>query len=153
MTLTRANIESMLIRRLGKSYDFIGLDGHTVDGSNEDMNDPIGYALRQLGYSVSDPTSISDADVAQLAVEHYDAALDLAELRGLQTWLGNNTLVSFRLGPRSEELSDLITVTEKRAVRLQAALEKTPYGSGVSWSLGTLTLDFAQHMDDTAPTS
>ena len=63
MALTRANTEAILIRRLGGIFEAVGLDGATADGSNEDLNDPIGWALRQLG-KPPDPTAVSDADVA-----------------------------------------------------------------------------------------
>lgn len=45
MALTRANVEAILIRRLGGIFEAVGLDGATADGSNEDLNDPIGWAL------------------------------------------------------------------------------------------------------------
>ena len=53
MAHTRASIEAILIRRCGRMLAATELDGSTIDGSNADLNDPIGWAIRQLGGAVA----------------------------------------------------------------------------------------------------
>ena len=147
MAITRANVESMLIRRVGQLFSLIGLDGTTVDGTNVDLNDPIASALLRLDYAVADITVVADIDLAAVSTDDYQAVLDLAELRALESWLGNNTLVNFRLGPRSESFSDLLKTTEARVARLK---EYIPVRYGLeetSLTIGRIHYDFAQHYE------
>jgi hypothetical protein len=102
---TRAQVEALLIRRTGKLLLKVGLDGTTVNGSNGDLNDPIGWGLRKLGVTPANPVAVADGDVAQ--VTRLDALLDLAELRTLENILGNLDLVTAEVGPRKEEFNDL----------------------------------------------
>ena len=149
MTLTRANVEVMLISRVGKLFDLISLDGTTVDGTNVDLNDPIASALLRLDYAVASIVLVSDADIASVSTDDYQAVLDLAELRALENWLGNNTLVNFRLGPRSESFSDLLKTTEARVARLKEFIP-VRYGlEETSLSMGRLHYDFAEHYETT----
>lgn len=147
MTLTRANVEVMLISRVGKLFSLISLDGTTVNGTNPDLNDPIAAALLRLDYAVTDITTVADSDIASVSTNDYQPLLDLAELRALENWLGNNTLVNFRLGPRSESFSDLLKTAEARVKRLQEFIP-TRYGlEETSLSMGRLHYDFAEHYE------
>lgn len=128
MALTRANVESLLIRRVGLLFTELSLDGTTVAGSNADLNDPIGYAIRQCGQTVDDPTVVDDADVAR--VSDTDKLLDIAELRALETaHTAAVGMVTIAVGPRREHLSDMATRLEDLVKRKQET-NAAVYGSG-----------------------
>lgn len=148
MSLTRANVETILVKRCGSLLTAAGLDGSTIDGTNEDANDPIGYALRQLSYTVDDITAVDDADVSSVSTSNYDKLLDLAELRMLENIQGNLDEVDITLGPRKEALGQLPARLEKRIERLEDKLKKR-YGIGAATlTAGTIMLDFAEHNED-----
>jgi hypothetical protein len=149
MSLTRANVESILVKRCGRLLTAADLDGSTVDGTNADLNDPIGWAVRQAGYTVTDITAVADADLASVATTNYDELLDLAELRALETILGNLDDVNIKIGPRSEDLSDLARQVEKR-LELQRKKVELEYGYGVgTLEAGVITLEIAEHYEGT----
>jgi len=148
MSLTRANVETILISRVGTLFDKAGMDGTTVDGSNTDLNDPIGYALRKLSYTVADPTSVADGDVDDVSSADYDALFDVAEVRALENGhLALLTIVSITVGPRKQEFSDMAkalgaTIAAKRA-RIDAE-----YGLGSQGlEAGVIHLDFQEKGD------
>jgi len=148
MTVTRDNIERILVARCGYLMNAAGLDGSTDDGTNTDLNDPIGYALRKAGYTVDNLGSVDDDDLSGVDVEDYDQVFDLAELRTLENILGNLDDVDIKLGPRSESLSQLSEMLDTRVMRLQAKIERQ-YGVGLSTlEAGVITLDFADHNED-----
>jgi len=64
MTITRANVESILIKRVGKLMTAADMDGSTVGGTNADLNDPIGRALRRIGYTTASIIAVADVDIA-----------------------------------------------------------------------------------------
>lgn len=143
MSLTRRAVESILLRRIGKTFDAVGLDGQTV-GGNSDLSDPIAWAIRQLGGSVADPVDVSDADVATAEGEGVDALLDYAELRALQTAVQACDLVDISVGPRRESLGQLRdginTAIARKAKDIEAA-----YGGGLPVALtGVVTSNFQQ---------
>jgi hypothetical protein len=123
-----------------------GLDGVTVDGTNQDLVDPIADALRRLGAAPADLSTVGDADLAGLDASRLPALLDLAELRALETVLGNLTAVDLRLGPRDEKFSQLPARLETRIARLQRKVESEHGISSVS--SGVISLDFAEHNED-----
>lgn len=102
---TRSQVEKLLLQRTGQLLTKVGLDGTTSDGTNENLADPIGWALSKLSAPPADPTEPIDAEVA--AVGNLYALLDLAELRTLENILGNMDLVTAEVGPRREEYNDL----------------------------------------------
>ena len=147
MSITRAYVENVLILRCGNLMAFAGLDNITVDGNNADLNDPIGWSLRLLDHSVTDPKTVVDADLAVVPEEDHNALLDLAELRTLQSTLGNITTVSYKLGPRSENLSDLAKLLDGRIERLVDSIQDM-YGLGASTlQTGMVQLDFAEPVE------
>jgi hypothetical protein len=87
MTITRANAESVLIRRIGAWLTFVGLDGTTITGANLDLNDPITFALLQSSYSVADITAVSNTDLSAVVSTDYSKIIDIAEFRALETVL------------------------------------------------------------------
>ena len=150
MSLTRANIEAVLVKRIGNLFDDLGLDGTTTDGTNADLNDPIAYALIELGYGVTDITDVSDTDTAAVSSENYNPLFDLAELRCLLTAYQNALiLVNISVGPRSESLSQKAQQLDK-AIQVKRKQLLDDYGIGRgTFTTSTLQLDFARHGDDT----
>jgi len=143
MTLTRASVETILVRRAGKLLTALGL-AVTYVGSNADLNDPIGYALRKLGYSVASLTAVADADLAGLGADDTDALLDLAEYRLLESIVGNWDLADVTVLQRTERLGTLRP--DKRLEQLAAQLSE--YGVGVGkLQTGMISLDFAEHVE------
>ena len=144
MAISRANVENVLVARVGPLMTKAGMDGTTVDGTNTDLSDPIAWALRQAGYSVADITNPTTAEVA-LALDDVDEVVDLGELRTLESVAGNLDDVDVTVGPRSEELSQLSVQVEKRIERVQARVEEL-YGHGAPvFDTGTITYEFAEH--------
>jgi hypothetical protein len=144
MSLTRANIESVLIRRVGKLLAAADLDGTTVSGSNGDLNDPIGWAIRQCGGTVASVVSVADGDCASVDDTDVDKLLDLAELRTLETIEGNLDGVDITVGPRSESLNQL-SVRVRMKLDAKRDQVRRDYGFNVATlSAGVVTLDFAQ---------
>src|SRR5512139_2454820 len=109
MTLTRANVESILLRRCGTTLEKAGLDHQTENGSNLDLNDPLGYAVRLCGGPVSSAALVADADVATVATEDTDALLDVAEYR----------LVETTSGPQRQNLSQWAAAIAAKVERLE----------------------------------
>jgi len=143
MTITRANVETILTRRAGNLMSALGL-AVTYAGSNADLNDPIGYALRKLGYAVASITAVADADLAGLAVADIDALLDLAEYRLLESVVGNWNLADITVLARSEKLGALRP--DKRLEQLAAKLAEYGVGAG-TLQTGMISLDFAEHVE------
>lgn len=144
MTVTRANVEAILVKRTGALMTKAGL-AVTVVGSNADLNDPIGWALRRIGLTVITASLVTDADLASVTDAQLDEFLDLAEYRTLESVLGNLAAVDTKLGPRDEKLSQLASQIEKKLTRLAKGLE-AEYGYGIgTLSVGVLTYDFAEH--------
>lgn len=128
MSLTRANVEALLISRVGLLFVEIGKDGSTVDGSNADLNDSIGYAVRQCGQIVDSATAVDNDDVAR--VSDIDKLLDIAELKALETaYTAALTLVSISLGEREQRFSD-IAKGLKDLIEMRREHNRESYGIG-----------------------
>lgn len=129
--ITRIQVETVLIRRVGAWMTFVGLDGVTHAGANGDLSDPIASALLQLGYSVADITNVSDADLSPVTVADQPKLLALAELRTLETiaqaWTGGGKVAG--LGFQVDD-SAFGAQLEKAIARLQKTL-LTQYGIGI----------------------
>lgn len=129
-SFTRADVETDLVSRIGAWMVAAGLDGATVDGSNLSLNSAIGWAIRQAGGTVTSPSAVADADVQ--TVTDYDLLTGLAELRALESVLGNYTAVDKKAGPvelKSSQLGDLIV---RRIAQLTQWLRDT-YSIGAAW--------------------
>ena len=144
MTITRDNVEAILVQRCGKLLAAADMDGTTIAGTNASLNDPIGWSTRRLGYPVANLTSVSNADLASVADEEVDQLLDLAELRTLQNIEGNLDDVDISANGRSESLGQLVKQVQTRLERVKAAIEKE-YGTGLgTLSAGVVELDFME---------
>ena len=149
MALTIVQVETILIRRVGVLLTAVGLDGTTIDGTNVDLNDPVGTSIRNLGGSVTTITNVIDADLAGIAAADYDQLLDVAELRVLQSaHSAATTLIDTKIGPRDEKLSNMANTLAKRIEQAQEQVEDL-YGYGLRpLESGLLELDFAEHDQD-----
>lgn len=146
MGLTRANVETILVKRIGKWLTATGLDGTTVNGSNPDLNDPIGRAVRALGLSVADVTEVANADLNAVGASEYDKLFDLAELRALETCLSNYDKVNLSLGPRSESF-DQLRNGMIQAIKFKREQIASDYDDSQSLTGGVLALDFEEHTE------
>jgi hypothetical protein len=149
MSLTRAAVELVLIKRCGGLLAEVGFDNLTIDGSNTDLNDPIGWALRQAGYTVANISAVVDADLTNVTTADTDQVLDLAELRTLQNISGNWAAVDLRVGPRDEKFSQFAAALEERIARKIKQVQ-ADYGFGApALESGLLSFDFAAKGNDT----
>lgn len=138
-------MEASLVKRAGALLTFVGLDGTTVDGTNLDLNDVIGAAIRRLGGTTTNPGLVVDADVQTVDAADFDAMLDLAELRLLYTIRGNLTKVDVTAGPFSEKYSDIGDYLKDQINALASRLDDL-YGIGSPEMLaGVITLDISEH--------
>jgi hypothetical protein len=150
MALTVVQFETILIKRTGGLLTAVGLDGTTVDGDNPDLVDPMGYAIRQAGGSVTTITNIVDADLTGFAETEYDQLFDTAELRVLQNCYSvATTLIDTEIGPRDEKWSNLAARLEKLIDAKQKAVDKQYNLALPTMSTGSIDLNFQQHGDDT----
>jgi hypothetical protein len=120
----------MIVKQVGPLLSAAGM-AVTVVGSNASLNYPIGYALIDLDYTVSDITSVVDADVAQVTDAKLREFVDVAVLYTLEDILGNLDDVDITVGPRTEKFSQLATQVEHRLALQQKKVEEC-YGYGAS---------------------
>jgi hypothetical protein len=148
MALTRANIEVILTKRLGKNLAFVEFDSVTDDGTNEDLNDPIGFAIRQCNGTVDDYVLVDDDDVATVSSDDYDKLLDIAEWRTIESILGNFDKYGLKVGPRSGYQSQVREGLEGKIKRVEEWLENAYGFLATEPSVGYIQRDFADHDDD-----
>ena len=131
MTITLAAIEKTLIRRCGSKMAIVEMDGTTVDGTNQDIVDPVITAMIDMGYTLSDLSEVSDDDLSSVVPDSkYNELVDRAELRLLQNIAGNQVGVDITVGPRKESLSQLSQYLEKQIDRVSERNKKL-YGDGL----------------------
>jgi hypothetical protein len=148
MALTRANIEVILTKRLAKNLAFVEFDSVTDDGTNEDLNDPIGFAIRQCGGTTTDYVLVDDADVATVDSADYDKLFDIAEWRTIESILGNFDKYGLKVGPRSGYQSQVREGLEGRLKRIKDYLEAAYGFLTTEPSVGYISRDFAEHNED-----
>lgn len=147
-TYTRAHVEYFLVDRCGALLTFVGKDGTTVDGTNVDLVDAIGGAIRKLAGSVTDPTNVVDADVQTVESSSFDALIDVAELRLYYSIRGNLTTTDVTAGPFSEKYSDIGDYLDDQIKALEDKIE-AEYGIGsADMQAGMITLSIASHDED-----
>jgi len=147
MALTRENVESELVSRQQSRMEAVDM-AVTYEGSNTDLNSVIGYAIRQMGGSVSTFGAVADSDLAFLASEDYDQLLDIAEYRLLQNIKGRWGKVDIRAGQLGENLSQFTKDIDADLDRKLSMLQSM-YGFGSAvLGAGAIDLDFAQTDED-----
>ena len=149
MAVTRAQLEAVLLRRCSTALEKAGLDYLTDNGKNPDLNDPIGYAVRTLGGTVADITEVVDADVSGIEAADYDALLDLAEYRALET-IQNTVadLVSTSVGPQRQEFQQWGQALDSRLARLDGKIERIHAIGRATITAGVIDLDFMEKSGD-----
>jgi hypothetical protein len=140
MALTRANVELILVARVGTLLTAVGLDGTTVDGTNTDLNDPIGYGIRQTGGTVDSAVLVDDTDVARIGESDYDELLDKSEYRTLLSIQGNFVLIDTKIGPRDEKWSSLGNNLDKLIAAKKKMIDSMYLIS--EWSLAADIVEF-----------
>jgi hypothetical protein len=144
MAITRANVEAFLVKRCGSLLTAAGMDGTTVSGSNADLNDPIGYAIRKCGGTVAALASVADSDLAGIDSADYDQLIDIAELRTLESIEGNLDDVDISVGSRRESLNQLAAQVAKKIDRKREQVERA-YGVNVGvLEAGVVSLGFQE---------
>lgn len=142
----RKKYETILVARAGSLLAAAGL-AVTVVGTNTDLNDPLGVAIRDAGGTVDDISGVTDADIATIT-ESTDQFIDTAELRVLESIEGNLDDVDMSAGSHTRRFSQLAAQVAKRIDRKQKQLEQK-YGIGLqSLESGVIQLDIADHNDD-----
>ena len=147
MSPTRANVESILVQRIGGWLANANLP-ITVVGSNAALNDPIAYGVRIAGGTVTSYALVADADVATVADADLDMLLDVAELRALENVLSNFTLVDAKAGPVEAKSSQFADRLERVIARKRSQLA-IRYGieSSATMTTGVISLNFTE-LDD-----
>ena len=116
----------------------------TSEGSNADLNGPIGFSIRKCGGAVASFGAVADADISAFEEDEYDKLIDIAEYRLLLNIKGRWGKVDIRAGQLSENLSQFGKDLDED---IKTALEnlRNIHGFGVgSISGGALDYDFAQ---------
>lgn len=130
MAYTRAQLEGILIKRVGAWLTFVSLDGVTHAGANPDLNDPLVQALQYLSYSVADITNVSSTDLAAVSDANIPKLLALAEYYSLGTILQNFTktdVSGLNYSKKAGQFGERVAA-RLEALRLQLL---TQYGVGV----------------------
>lgn len=148
MAITRAQVEQILIRRCGRKLALVGLDGVTANGTNEDLSDPIVSALGVIGVGVANLAAVTDADLVAVTANLAGALIDLAELRALESVLGNWVEPDQQADTDNEQdLGKLYDSLEKTVARKRLQLQRQ-YGFGVGeLTTGVYDLGFAETLD------
>ncbi len=140
MALTRAQVESLLVQRLKTLLTAAGLST-SKDGTNEDLNDAVGYAARQLGGTVADVTNVTSSELSFVGADDYDKFLDIAELRALETIVNALDDVNVKAGPLSTNQSEYAERAQKQLDKKRDVV-MTMYGIGSAQiEAGVITLD------------
>lgn len=143
MAVTRANLESLVVGRVGPLMEAAGL-GVSVTGSNSSLAAPLAHATRDVGGTTADPLTVTTAELAAIATADYDDLFDLSEYRVLETVITNLDDVDITAGPRSEKLSQLVAQVERRLERLDSVMRRLTN----PLTAGYISLDFVEHGED-----
>ena len=147
MTVTRAQIETLLVRRAGKRMAFVEFSKET-NGSNPDLADPVSFALLAMGITPADITTPADADLVTVTDAQIGELLDRAELRLLQNILGNMDAVTLSVDGRSESYGQITVTLEQAITRLQTKVDTDYAGAGNTLSSGLIIQNFTSKGDD-----
>ncbi len=141
--MTRAQIETVLVRRTGAWLSQSGLDSTTVDGTNTDLADAIAAAILQCDSTVADITNPTSAEIQ--AVDSLTKFLDVAELRLLENILENLSKVDSKAGAVEAKLDQLAQRIERAIARKREQLAAR-YGLETAATLetGVINLGFQQ---------
>lgn len=119
MALTRANADTILLRRVAGLMDKAGIDSDGAEGALT-LGDGLAWAMRMLGYAPASYLTVVDSDLDDVPNSFIDALLDLAELRTLESIGTMYASVTSKVGPLEERLSDLAGMIQTMLVRKRA---------------------------------
>jgi hypothetical protein len=122
VAITVAAFEADLLVLCGPYLTKVGLDGTTLDGTNDSLRIPIRRAVSRMGIEASDPFAVADPDLADVDVATYETLLDLAELKALEICWGNWPEVDEQAENNSQSLSQLADRLQKRIDTLREML-------------------------------
>ena len=131
MALTITAIENVLRGRVGGWMDEAEM---SKAAGSSDYDDPIGWAIRQAGYTTADPTDPADSDLNNVATADYDKVFDLAEYRMLENIRQNYSKVNYTIGTRgnaSEQFEPMLLRIKEAIADKKEQLEED-YGFGSS---------------------
>ena len=141
MAATVAQVKSVVMGRAGRQLALVGL-------GDADLDDPIRSALGSLGLAPAGLAPVADADLAAVGPAMLAALVDLAELRALESVLGNWTEPDQVADTdNSQALGKLRDSLEKTVARKRLQVERA-YGIGLpELAAGVLDLGFAETVD------
>lgn len=142
MALTRVIAETTLVKRLGPLMAVVEM-AVTIIGTNADLDDPLAWGTRGVGGATAAHNTVTDAELALVAVADYDDLMLLAEYRTIQNILGAINMVDITAGPRSEKMHQFVEQCQGMLDVLGPAVAEllTPMAAGY------ITLDFAEHSE------
>ena len=140
MSITRAQIENELVQRCRGYMTAVEMD-LTATGNNPDLNSPIGYAVRQCGGAVADPSAVADADLSTIA--DFDQLADLAEERLLLNIKRHWARVNISTGQVSESLAQLADQLDNDIDRITEA-NAAKYSTSATLQAGVIDLNFTE---------
>lgn len=126
----------------------VGFDITTVDGTNANLNDPIGFGIRRSGGSVLNVALVGDADVLTVDTDDLDQLLDLSELRLLRNIKGSWAKTDISAGQLTEKLGDFAKQVEEDIKAMSEHLLSSYGIGGATLSSGSIRLDFQTTHDD-----
>lgn len=147
MAATRIEIDTLLVQRLSGLLTEVGFSVQ-IDGANADLIDPLGAALRELGYAQASIAAVTDADLAAVPADDYNRLLDLAEARVLESAFAQIVKVDERAGPLALHYSQLADRLERRLARKWEQIQSQHGLYTPSPVAGVITLQIAQHDED-----
>lgn len=107
MAITRAQLDTIIVRRVGSLLVECNMNGTTTDGTNLDLVEPLRWAMTQAGYSTASIVAVTDTDLVSVPSSALDKLLDLFELRCLESASTKFTNVDEVAGPRERKYSQL----------------------------------------------
>jgi hypothetical protein len=139
MPLLVADVQAALAGRCGGLVASAGLDAAP---SSPAWLDPIASSARELNLTLASPLTVVDADLAGVPNGRVSQLVDVAELRALESALGNYSRVTQAVGLGSQALGE-VRVGLEAAITRKAKYVAEKYGVGRgSLSLGTVSLGF-----------
>ena len=143
MALTRIVAETILVSRLGPVME-VAVMAVSYTGGNTDLDDPLAWATRGVGGSTAAHNTVTDAELARVAVGDFDDLMALAEWRTLLNIQGALDAVDVTVGPRKELLSQYADKVQQMLDRLEPLVN----GLGLLTApleAGYITIDIAEH--------
>lgn len=140
MALTRAEAEGILIQRCGKMLAAAGLDGTTVDGTNASLTDPLGVALRHLGFSPAGLVTVTTSDLSGISASNVVEFFDVANLAAMRNALNNWTEPDQVAGQDNRQDLGKLRTDLRATVEVEEARLADLYNYGVALGIAAGTL-------------